>query len=540
MYKNSLRPTTYIKYILMKQLFIILIIVLALFFPSCDYDLDINTSPNTPQTAAPELRLPSILSYSLDIYGSHGIRTAVLCQQMGYNYSSGSRYYELENWHFLNNADTYVWQSWYIYTWVNIKKMIEDAQSGGAYHYVGVGKILQAFGCGYVVDAYGIMAYEQALSDETFQPDYDDAEYVYSQILPLCDEAISYLKMAQTESAPDLAEGDIIYSGNVEKWIKFAYGVKARLMSHLSKKSEGTDLLDYNPDEILTLLSSSFESNDDDFVLNYVDSDISVQNAIQYQNTSASHKPGKLWIEYLLNKVPGTGNSWNSSVEDPRAAKLIPKIISGDNTGQYSYGVDLTLSNSEPKSSDVNYVGLKSTDKNLLYYTQKASPYFLLTYSEIKFIEAEVQFRKGEKEAALTAYKEAIAANIDRLGCETADRDLFLSSNAVAQSVDELTLSHIMIQKYIALTYNPEVWTDMRRCDFCTDATGVYNEEVGVYKGFNRPSFVYSLNFPTEKDYVRRYQMAYMERDYNSTKVAEWGVFDDTYMTTPVWWDTEE
>ena len=48
----------------------------------------------------------------------------------------------------------------------------------------------------------------------------------------------------------------------------------------------------------------------------------------------------------------------------------------------------------------------------------------------------------------------------------------FMASEAVAQTASELTLSHIMIQKYIALTYSPEAWTDMRRCDYCN---GSYN-----------------------------------------------------------------
>ena len=524
----------------MKKLAILFLITVGLAVTSCDYNLNINTSPNTPQTAAPELRLPSILSYTMDIYGSHGVRTSMLCQQMGYTYSANARYYEMQNWHFLNNADVYVWQSWYIYDWINISKMITDAEAEEAWHYAGVGKIIQAFGCGFVVDAYGIMAYKEGLSDATFQPNYDDAEYVYSQIIPLCDEAIADLSKSQPASAPALSTGDIIYNGDTQKWIKFAYGVKARLMSHLSKKKVGTDVLQYNPDEILNLLSKSFSSNADDAELKYLVSTVSSQNAIQYQNTSASYKPGKLWEEYLLNTVPGTGSSWNSGIEDPRAQKLIPKIISGDNIGQYSYGVDLAHTDTDPKSTDVNYVGLKSTDSNKLFYTQQDSPFDYMTYSEAKFIAAEVYFRKGDKTNALAAYKEAIKANIDKLGCTAEERDAFLASSAVAQTTGELTLSHIMIQKYIALTYSPEVWTDLRRCDYCIDGTGVYNENTGVYKGFDRPRFAYALNFPTAKDYIRRYQMAYMERDYNAEKVRPFGVFDNDYMTKPVWWDIAE
>ncbi len=536
----------------MRKLFIFLIFILGIIVSSCDYDLDINTSPNETQEAEPELRLPYILAECNDFYGSHGTRTAFLCQQLGYVYSASARYYLMENWQFANNADAWVWQCWYGYTWVNIDEMVQTAEDEGAWHYVGVGKILQAFGCGALVDAYGYIVYQDALSGN-IQPDYDDAEYVYNEIIPLCDEAIADLEKAQDDGAPDLADGDEVYGGDVDKWIKFAYGIKARLMLHLSKKDEGTDVLNYRPDEILAALAKSFDSNDDDFEYDYIDSDVSSETAIQYQNTSTTYKPGKLWRSYLLNNVSDNsayaGESWNSGVVDPRADMLLPKIYKGPLAGEYSKGVDLAYADSEPGSSDSTYVGVniaKLSDSetylesyNELYYTKKASPYFLLTYSEEKFIEAEVYFRKGDKSSALTAYKEGISSNMEKLGVASDAISEFLASSAVAQSASELTLSHIMIQKYIALTYSPEVWTDMRRCNYCTGSDGTYDYDNGIYKGFNRPTYVYETAFPSSDDYIRRYQMAYYERYYNADKVTDLGVFDNDYMTTPVWWDEE-
>jgi hypothetical protein len=528
----------------MKKVLIVFILSLGLMVTSCEYDLDINTSPNSSQEAGPELRLPYILAESMDFYGSHGTRCAVLCQQLGYIYSPSARYFQMENWQFTNNADAWVWQSWYGYTWVNIDEMISDAEAEGAWHYVGVGKILQAFGCGVLVDAYGYIAYKEGLAGN-IQPDYDDAEYVYSQVIPLFDEAIEDLEKEQEEGSPDLAEGDVVYNGDIDKWIKFAYGVKARMMLHLTKKTEGAGILNYNPNGILSALDKSFATNDDDFQYNYEESDISAKNAIQYQNTSSSYKPGKLWRNYLLNAVntsdPSKADeSWNSGIVDPRAEKLLPKITKGPLTGEYSKGIDLTLANSEPTSDDSTYVGVKSDEDNQLFYTQQNSPYFLLTYSEEKFIEAEVYFREGNKSSALSSYKDAIRANMDKLGVSSEKSAEFLASKAVAQSSSELTLSHIMIQKYIALTYSPEIWTDMRRCDYCIGVNGTYNEDEGVYKGFDRPKFVYETAFPSETDYIRRYQMAYYERYYNSAKVTELGVFDNDYMTLSVWWDIKE
>uniref|UniRef100_UPI003217CFCA SusD/RagB family nutrient-binding outer membrane lipoprotein n=1 Tax=uncultured Draconibacterium sp. TaxID=1573823 RepID=UPI003217CFCA len=528
----------------MKKITILLIFFLGVFITSCEYDLDINSSPNATQESGPELRLPYVITETTDFYGSHGTRTAHLSQQIGYAYRPNYRYYMFQNWQFANNADAWVWQCWYGYAWVNIEEMMKDAEELEAWHYVGVGKILKAFGCGTLVDAYGYIAYQDGIAGN-IQPDYDDAEYVYSQILPLCDEAIADLKKAQGENAPSLETGDIMFDGDIDKWVKFAYGVKARFMSHLSKKNVGTGLLDYNPDEILSLLDKSLQSNDDDAAYIGEESDIGARRCIQYQNLGSSNKPGKLWKDYLLNTVEGSGESWNSGIEDPRAVLLIPQIIATDEndedylTGEYSYAVDMDSTNTTPKTTDKNYVGLRSTELNKLFYTQQTSPYFLLSYSEVKFIEAEVYFRKGDKTNALTAYKDAIKANMDKMGISGDVSGEFLASEAVAQTAEELTLSHIMIQKYLALTYSPEVWTDMRRNDYCTGANGTYDAEAGVYKGFDRPKFVYETAFPQEDDYIRRYQMAYYERYYNASKVTDLGVFENDYMTIPVWWDKE-
>ena len=526
----------------MKKITILFLFFIGVFFTSCEYDLDINNSPNAPQEAAPDQRLPYILAETVDFYGSHGTRTANLTQQLGYAYRPGYRYYMFQNWQLANNADAWVWQCWYGYAWVNIEEMLNDAEDAEAWHYTGVGKILKAFGTGTLVDAYGYIAYKDGIAGN-IQPDYDDAEYVYSQILPLIDEGIADLQKTQGENAPNLAVGDVMFNGDIDKWIKFAYGVKARFMSHLSKKAEGTDLLAYNPTGILSNIEKSFQSNNDDAEYVGEDGDISARWCIQYQNTGSSNKPGKLWKDYLMNTVDtinGGDETWNSRVVDPRSEVLIPKILEGENEGKFSFAVDLGETDHAPTTDDVNYVGMRSTDDNLLFYTSKTSPYFLLSYSELKFIEAEVYFRQGSMESALTSYHDAIQANMDKLGIPSDESAAFMASEAVVQNTSDLTLSHIMMQKYIACTYSPEVWTDMRRCDYCIGPDGTYDYAAGVYKGFDRPPFVYETAFPQDNDYIRRYQMAYYERYYNAAKVEALGVFENEYMTTPVWWDIED
>jgi len=525
---------------------------------SCSYDMEINKNPNAPSETTPELRLPPILNIVNDVYGSQGTRVGAITQFLGAipGTGSGGRNYNIGFWYFSGNIDAYIWQSSYVYGLTNIFALYNESAKVGAWHYVGVGKVMEAFVWGILTDAYGVVNYDEACKG-VFTPNYQDAEYVYPKILQICDEAIENLNKTQDGLAPALSKADHIYNGDVAKWIKFAKGLKARTMSHLNKKAKGTAVSQYNPEEILALIAQSLTSNAEDADFKYTGT--TTTRSILHANHSANFKIGSLFRNYMLNNLPGTGKSWNSGVIDPRADLMIPKITANiPEKGQFSFGIDFQSIGSDftaqipfvPATiADGRYVGLITTaggpGNTVLTYTTTPFPY--LSYAEIKFIEAETYFRMGNKPAALVSYKAAIAAHIDKISqiatlvgltpITTNAKSAFLISAAVAQTAEELTLSHIMMQKYIALNFSPENWTDMRRNDYCNNSSGVYDEAAGVYKGFKKPKYAYVIHFPGATDYPRRYGMAYYETTYNAEKIRPFGAFDNDYMTKPIWWD---
>jgi hypothetical protein len=75
---------------------------------------------------------------------------------------------------------------------------------------------------------------------------------------------------------------------------------------------------------------------------------------------------------------------------------------------------------------------------------------------------------------------------MDFTGVSGANRDAYLASAAVAQTTGDLTLSHIMLQKYIAMYGHGilETWVDMRR----------YAYDPAVYTGFSLPNPLASTN----------------------------------------------
>ncbi len=79
--------------------------------------------------------------------------------------------------------------------------------------------------------------------------------------------------------------------------------------------------------------------------------------------------------------------------------------------------------------------------------------YISFAHDELKFIEAELQFRNNNKAAAATAQRSGKGQSV-----RTVNSANYLQE--VTKTAANITLNDIMMQKYIALFLSPEVWTD--------------------------------------------------------------------------------
>lgn len=211
------------------------------------------------------------------------------------------------------------------------------------------------------------------------------------------------------------------------------------------------------------------------------------------------------------------------------------------------------------------------------FYARPTSDGYIMTYPEMCFIKAEAYMKKNDANQAYQAYIEGIKAHFELMnkklaewqgqGCGTTARgfdisfcidpipqakiDAYLKSAAVKQSASALTMSDIMMQKYIALGPDAQKWNDMRKYNYYRD--GIYTEmkdpayRTGEYVGFNS-------NPQSQLHYPRRWKHSTHETNYNSTHVNEiYGQYTGLVnfsnslpaMSTevwsiPVWWDMEK
>jgi hypothetical protein len=162
--------------------------------------------------------------------------------------------------------------------------------------------------------------------------------------------------------------------------------------------------------------------------------------------------------------------------------------------------------------SGVNY---EETYINLTgYYSSTNSPLFIITYEELKFIEAEAALRANDKARAYAAYIEGIMANMNKMGVSTASRDAYVNHASVSVGQANITPDLIFKEKYKALFLNPETWNDARR----------YNYQ---YKDFTLPLNAVAGNF------IRRMVYPNVETSRNGANVPG-GVTD---VTQKLWWD---
>lgn len=207
-------------------------------------------------------------------------------------------------------------------------------------------------------------------------------------------------------------------------------------------------------------------------------------------------------------------------------------INDADSVKAYKYYGGTFTSTSGPIGTAPSFYGRNATSqykgdvhdgKGRWIYRDDA-PYILMTFAEIKFCVAEAYYKMGRKADALNAFKEGVRADMEftatyiypgtkgqAAGGDKITKELFNTLAAeyingpYVNGITEnnLTLSHIMMQKWVALYPwgAHEAWVDMRKYHYDIKHSGEYpklgdgwsetmidqkwdTDDSKVYKGF--------------------------------------------------------
>ncbi len=312
-----------------------------------------------------------------------------------------------------------LWQDFYNTPMNALNLIIQKGDAQSATHYAGIGRVMMAMNLGTVTSLWGDVPYSQAFQGAADpNPTYDSQEAVYQSIQQLLDQGIADLSTSSSVFSP--GSDDVIFQGNLNKWIGVAYALKARYYLHTIKRNpQAADLA-------LAAIGSAFTNSGNE--LSY-----------PFGFTEAEQNP---WYIYFRNtpyvEVDAEFIQLIQSQQDPREKELIKR----------SFGI--------------NRVGP--------YYAGEFSAVPLITYSEVKFMEAECLLRTGQV-GAETALQMAIAAHTGAVMSGQISGD---SVQQFAARVSKLSgnfesdLETIITQKYISHFTQIEGWTDYRRTGYPT------------------------------------------------------------------------
>ena len=307
----------------MKKILNILVILATLVsLASCAKWLDVNTDPDNPnnESATCENRLPWIQYYYGYAWGTENTRGSAIAQMVT-NTSRTAALGLQANWNPAQGIATTVYQNWFLGAACNIQDLINKSKETESTHYEAAALVMKAMGFIMMADLYGEMPYHEAVGAD-FTPPYDNGDVIYEGCLEDLDRAIELFSAPQGSAAVSLAAGDLWCEGNPSKWIKLAYGLKARWLNNMSKMSG------FDPQAVLDAIAKAPQSTAENILMHHQN----VETAGTCSTVGDAYGPNVTYDSFawgtgqrmnrfyvnLLTDFKGTG------VEDPRADKLLP------------------------------------------------------------------------------------------------------------------------------------------------------------------------------------------------------------------------
>ncbi len=485
----------------MKNKIICGLIVMVLMFTTagCKKYLDVNKDPNNPTDVPENLLLPPLItdigvtiaggSFSNANTSGVALINSYWMQQLSLNQPLP----QFESYKFTTGDAEYTWGEVYINIMQNLKRLKDYAAANQNHSYGVIGKVLTAYTLGVTTDMWGDVPYTQAF--EGNRPAYDKQEDIYKLIQSMLDSAIAENQLPPGKLKP--GTDDFLYGGNMAKWVKFAYALKARFHIHLTKAPGHTATA--QADLALAALQNAFTGPADEATLDIFSEDAGKQSP-WFKNTELGAGGvvlGATLVNFLVAnadpRLPIIANkgSLNTYLGRISSSDVVPDVTIYSTLGDYFGG-----SNPNGTTAGAN------------------APIALLPYSELEFIKAEATFYKSGAAAAQPIYQQAIKNNMAKLGLEinSASVTNYIAARGTLTTAN--AIQRIMEEKAIANLLSVEIFNDWRRTGFPAISI-VANPEAGI------------TTIP------RKYQYSQQEISTNPQPQNT-----DAKITDRVWWDT--
>jgi len=315
---------------LFKSILVSGLVIAAFSAVSCSKWLDVNTDPENPtlESAEYQIELAHCEFYTNSATQFAAWRTGMAMGDWT-RYNGGGNYWHVSYWYPVDGQVTTPYQWFFVGAGPTLKDLYTKAMAAENWHYAGVAQALLAYGYMLMTDLYGEMPYEDGLSQNAL-PVYSTGKTIYLGCFAQLDEAIELLQKPIDVSLPPLSVGDFWNNGDVNKWLKLCYLLKARWINKLNKKGAGSYLEGkYDESTILECLSKAMQSNADNTVINHTDDNGTTHDFLGWDEPvdySPLYSVCGMNAGYMVTKMlyDNLTNFDGLGVEDPRADHLIP------------------------------------------------------------------------------------------------------------------------------------------------------------------------------------------------------------------------
>lgn len=354
----------------------------------------------------------------------------------------------------------------------NVIKMEEEAKKSGAKDlnpYSALGKFLRAYYYTNMTLRVGDLPVKDALQGLTVdKPKYDTQKDVFVQVLKWLEDSNSDLTQLIASGNKTL-DGDIYYANDLRKWQKAVNTFRLRVLIHLSKKADDTDLKvkqDFanvlnNPSKypLMGDLSESLQ-----FV--WGTNNKYPRNPDNLGNNATRENMSKTYLDLLKNfKDPRL-----FVVAEPAEAQLAKGLKATDFDAYVgaSSGEDLADMSSKAGKGEYSFQSRKR-----YYSSYTGENTFIVSYPELCFNIAEAINQGWVSGNAQTWYEQGIKASMSFYGITDATAYL-AQSNVKYAGNTTVGLNQILSQKYIAFFQNSgyEAYFNWRRTGVPTFLVG--------------------------------------------------------------------
>jgi hypothetical protein len=417
----------------------LLVALMLVVASSCKKDLaSVNENLNAPEQTDPQFLLSNVLYQSAKNNAEEAWKNGNLLSQ----HTSNIEFFPIDRYDVGTNTE--LWNA--TYRLLNDVNSIETSPATNE-GYKGVALILKAQLASLLTDLWGNVPYSQAIkgaSAKVFAPVYDKQQDIYTApngILDNLDKAVVLLSKTK-----DAISGDILYKGDLSKWVRLANSLKVRYLVRISKKMNVSSQL-----QALLTPNILFRNNSDDAVIPFL--------------TSAPNQ----W--FLINEREGryadvrmskTSEIIFGGLNDARLGVYFkPTAASVTATSPAYKGLPNGLSRESQNNYNLNDVSLIG---KLFREDAQGVNAPLMTYAELQFLLAEAALKGLTQGSAAAFYRAGIQASHDYYKTAVPP-GYFTRPDVALNGTDDL--KKIITQKWIANFMNGyEAWIDCRRTGF--------------------------------------------------------------------------